>query len=52
MAVPFPDDMAIRALASRESFDRGREYWRRGAVSELVKRGDTLTAEVQGSDSM
>lgn len=45
-----PDETAIRALASRESFERGRAYWRRGAVSGLVKRGDELTAEVEGSD--
>jgi uncharacterized Zn finger protein len=45
-----PDDAAIRARASRESFERGRDYWRHGAVSELIKRGNELTAEVQGSD--
>jgi uncharacterized Zn finger protein len=51
MAIGFPDEMAIRALASRESFERGREYWRHGAVSGLVKRGDTLIAKVEGSDA-
>jgi uncharacterized Zn finger protein len=45
-----PDETAIRALASRESFERGRDYWRRGAVLDLVKRGDELTAVVEGSD--
>jgi uncharacterized Zn finger protein len=45
-----PDEKTIRALASRESFERGRDYWRRGAVSALVRRGDELTAEVEGSD--
>jgi uncharacterized Zn finger protein len=44
------DESAIRALASRESFERGRDYWRRGAVANLVRRGEELTADVQGSD--
>src|SRR3982751_1972487 len=44
------EETAIRALANRESFERGRDYWRRGAVSGLIRRGDELTAEVRGSD--
>ena len=42
MPVRAPDEAAIRALATREVFERGREYWRSGAVSGLVKRGDEL----------
>jgi uncharacterized Zn finger protein len=45
-----PDESMIRALASRDSFERGRDYWCRGAVLGLVKRGDELTAEVEGSE--
>src|SRR5262252_1889427 len=40
----------IRALASAESFARGRSYLDDGAVSDLVQRGDRLTAEVEGSE--
>lgn len=40
----------IRALASAESFARGQSYLDDGAVSDLVQRGDRLTAEVEGSE--
>ncbi|MBU4529379.1 MAG: hypothetical protein KUA37_11595 [Desulfomicrobium sp.] len=40
----------VRALATVESFTRGRDYVRRGAVSGIVRRGDRLTAEVEGSE--
>lgn len=40
----------IRSLASRETFERGRDYWQRGAVGALVRRGDELAAEVEGSE--
>src|SRR5215210_7468150 len=40
----------IRALASPEVYERGREYWHDGQVLELVHRGDELEATVQGSD--
>jgi uncharacterized Zn finger protein len=33
-----------------ESFARGRSYLDDGAVSDLVQRGDRLTAEVEGSE--
>ena len=41
---------AVRALATEESFTRGRDYVRRGAVSRLLGRGDRLSAEVEGSE--
>jgi hypothetical protein len=40
----------IRALATAESFARGRSYFDGGAVSDLCQRGDRLTAEVEGSE--
>ncbi len=40
----------IRALATTESFARGRSYFADGAVSDLHRRGDRLTAEVEGSE--
>ena len=49
MRLTWPDAAAIRALASSESFERGRSYAHRGAVSSLILRGDELTAEVRGS---
>lgn len=43
------DEAAIRVLASSASFERGRACRDDGAVSALVRHGDTLTAEVEGS---
>jgi uncharacterized Zn finger protein len=40
----------IRALATPESFARGRSYFDDGAVSDLRRRADRLTAEVEGSE--
>lgn len=40
----------IRQEASAESFARGAEYFRRGAVGTLILRGDQLHAEVEGSE--
>ena len=44
------DENAIRALATVESFTRGKDYWRRGAVSGLERRGGRIIAEVEGSE--
>jgi uncharacterized Zn finger protein len=40
---------AIRQLAAPEVFERGEEYYEDGAVLGLVRRGDVLQAEVEGS---
>jgi uncharacterized Zn finger protein len=40
----------IRAGATGQSFERGASYYHSGAVSDLIRRGDLLTALVQGSD--
>jgi hypothetical protein len=58
MAIPIGSRMVkrpitertIRALATPESFARGRSYFDDSAVSDLVRRGDRLTAEVEGSE--
>ncbi len=42
-------EATIRRLASAESFSRGEDYYDRGAVVNLEKRGDTLLAQVEGS---
>jgi uncharacterized Zn finger protein len=44
------DENAVRALATAESFARGRDYVRHGAVLTLERRGDELIAEVEGSE--
>jgi uncharacterized Zn finger protein len=40
----------IRQFASPNSFSRGQDYFRRGAVQSISLRGPTLQAEVQGSE--
>lgn len=40
----------IRDHASPESFRRGEDYYRQGAVLSLIRRGNALQAEVAGSD--
>ncbi len=50
MTSPVFDEKLVRALATAESFARGRDYARRGAVFRMVRRGDRLTAEVEGSE--
>jgi uncharacterized Zn finger protein len=40
----------IHQIADPEVFARGRDYLRQGAVSGLTRRGDRVTAEVEGSD--
>jgi len=39
----------IRNLTTGQSFTRGQRYYRDGAVSDLVLRGNRLTAQVTGS---
>jgi len=47
----FPDltEAAVRRLARPQSFERGENYYEKGAVFELVRRGSTLQAAVEGS---
>lgn len=44
------DESDVRALATVESFTRGQESFRRGAVSSLERRGERIIAEVEGSE--
>ena len=48
-AQPISKEM-IWALTTAELFARGRSYFDDGAVSDLCRRGDRLTAEVEGSE--
>ena len=50
MAKPLITEKTIRELANAKSFARGKEYFRDEAVSDMVRRGNRVTAEVEGSD--
>ena len=51
MAIPDPTltEAAVRELARPQSYDRGENYYDEGAVVEIIQRGETLRAAVQGS---
>ncbi|MBX3056056.1 MAG: SWIM zinc finger domain-containing protein [Anaerolineae bacterium] len=40
----------IQARASAQSFAKGQGYYRNGYVSDVVRRGDVVTAVVEGSE--
>jgi uncharacterized Zn finger protein len=40
----------VSELAEGKTFQRGESYYRQGAVHNLTRRGNRLTAEVEGSD--
>lgn len=46
---PALTESIIRELASSKSYDRGQSYYERGAVSNVVQRGETVRADVEGS---
>jgi uncharacterized Zn finger protein len=46
---PALTEAAIRNLARSQSYDRGENYYDEGAVLDIVRRGDVLRAEVEGS---
>ncbi|MFT4890660.1 MAG: putative Zn finger protein [Halobacteriales archaeon] len=39
----------VRELARQQSYERGQSYYEQGAVGDVVRRGDTLRANVEGS---
>ncbi len=45
----WPTEAQIRELALPDGFERGREYFERGAVTRVTRRDAELEAEVQGS---
>ena len=49
MATPGLSEATVRRQATPESFRRGQDYYRRGAVVSVVRRGDVIQAEVEGS---
>lgn len=50
MALPTLTEAMVREGATAETFRRGQEYERQGAVGTILRRGDLLQAEVEGSD--
>ena len=51
MAMTAPlSEATIQHHATSHSFSRGEDYYQRGAVTDLVQRGDTIDAEVEGSE--
>ncbi len=44
------DEADIQRRTTEKVFARGEEYFHEGAVVSLVRRGDVLHAEVEGSD--
>jgi uncharacterized Zn finger protein len=50
MAKPLITEKTIRGHANAKSFARGKEYFHEGAVSEVIRRGNRMTAEVEGTD--
>jgi uncharacterized Zn finger protein len=47
--LPELSEALIERYSSPESFRRGQEYYRQGAVASLILRGQELRAEVAGS---
>lgn len=43
-------ETAIRHHATDKSYSRGQDYYERGAVTDLVQRGNTIAAAVEGSE--
>ena len=48
--LPALSESTIRQQTTAQSFQRGKEYYRSGAVISLVQRGDQIQARVRGSD--
>lgn len=46
---PTLTEATIRELARSKSYNRGQSYYERGAVSDVVRRGETVQADVKGS---
>ena len=46
---PTLTEATVRELARSKSYQRGQSYYERGAVSNVVQRGETVRADVEGS---
>jgi uncharacterized Zn finger protein len=47
--LPEINEAAIRQHATKQSFERGMDYYATGTVGSVVRRGDMVLAEVVGS---
>jgi uncharacterized Zn finger protein len=45
---PTLTEATVRELARAKSYNRGQSYYERGAVSDVVRRGETVRADVEG----
>jgi uncharacterized Zn finger protein len=52
MSIPSIDRITIQSRTTNQSFTRGESYYREGAVAALTQRGNSLYAEVEGSEEM
>jgi len=50
MSIPQFSETTLRRQATAKSFERGEDYYQSGAVGCLQRRGNTLQAEVEGSE--
>ncbi|PAX56166.1 SWIM zinc finger family protein [Brunnivagina elsteri] len=50
MSIPQISEATIRHNSNASSYSRGQEYYSRGAVIDLKKRGNTIQAAVEGSE--
>ncbi|MDS4022681.1 MAG: SWIM zinc finger family protein [Candidatus Competibacter sp.] len=50
MPIPHLSETTVRRQATAQSFARGEDYYQSGAVGRLQQRGNTLQAEVEGSE--
>lgn len=50
MSIPQLSETTLRRQATAPSFERGESYYQCGAVGHLQQRGNTLQAEVEGSE--
>ena len=50
MSIPHFSETTLRCQATAQSFARGEDYYQSGAVGHLQQRGNTLQAEVEGSE--
>lgn len=48
--LPKLTEAQVRRLATAKVFERGRDYWAEGAISETSRQGMTLSCQCQGSD--
>ncbi|UKP01197.1 SWIM zinc finger family protein [Nostoc sp. UHCC 0870] len=50
MSIPAISEAIIRHNSNALSYSRGEEYYRKGAIADLKKRGNLIQAEVEGSE--